>query len=1467
LSVTLPVLTDQTVLAGAPLNLALNGSDTASNALTYTVSVSNTNLTNSSVSNPQLTATIPQGNPTLRFIIDDATDGIHGEVDLQLFKDLAPQTVDKIMSLVNNHFYDGLIFHRVIQNFMIQGGDPNGNGSGGPGYNFDDEINSSLQFTSSGLLAMANSGSDTNGSQFFITVEPTRWLDFRYTIFGMLTEGGNIVQQITGVATNTSDKPLNNVVITQASIFTDTQNGVLRLSAPNGTTGTADVTVTATDSITGELTSQTFHVTVGADANNDPPFLGAISPIQTTANTPVSIDIPATDVEGDSIYYDGSVSPANANLAIQVDHNTGHVVITPSNGIAGVYSVTLSAASSSTGSFDSQLVPVYINPAAPSGIQLLPVSDTGSNNADRITGLNNSTGNTLQFQVNGVISGGIVQLFADGTLIGQATASSGSVIVTTNGTTTLTDGQHSITAKQTFLNQTVNVGNLSTTVDLASTISSALTFTIDTIHPQFNFTPGTTAIAGNLYTCQVATSADASGAVTYLLSQAPNGMTINSAGLINWTPTTQQVPSQQVIVLATDLAGNTAQQTFTINVLPTNRAPVLASSSPLMGITDEDTPISINLTGTFINNGTGTTSITDVDENAVLGGIALIDVSGHGTWTYSIDGTTFTPVGAVSPASALLLPNNATLRYTPDGKNGETAIISYRAWDTTAGVNGSKVDTTTNGNATAFSIGTDIATITVNAINDAPVIAPVSPSLGITTPAVAKTINLAGTFINHGTGTTTITDVDENAVLGGIALVGSTGNGTWEYSTDGTTFSSVGTISNNSALLLSNSDILRFTPNGTSSETATLTYRAWDETSGQNGGSADTTVNGGVTAFSLATDTASLIVNNAPILTAANPSLGTTNEDSAITISLAGTFINHGTGTTTIADANDNAVVGGIALAGTTGNGTWAYSTDGTTFTAVGTVSQNSALLLANNAVLRYTPDGKNGETATITYSAWDTTSGANGGRISLNATGDATAFSIVTDTASLTVTSVNDAPVLTPVPAPAHSSLGTTAPNAAKTISLTGTFINNGTGTTTITDVDNNNAVVGGIALTGVTGNGIWEYSTDGTTFTAVGAVSDASALLLAKDATLRYTPNGTSSETATITYRAWDTTTGQNGVKVDASSNGGVTAFSAATDTASLTVLGTGSLSGFVYVDADNDGQRITPSGNSHMAISGVVIKLLLKDSQGNWAEVAGKSPVMTASDGSYHFDHLVPGTYRIQEVQPVNYLDGKDTTGNIAGTARGTAGQDQIEIQIASEENGSEYNFGEQGILPGKISVRSFLVSAQSLKQILAHNYTQMFAQINTPPSVDLSKSAAGTGYHTGFVADSSPVAIAASDASVTDPDSPMLASMTVAITNLLDVDHETLSADVSNTQITSSYANGVLRLNGVAASSVYAQVLKTVKYSDTAASPQVADRLIDIVAYDGIASSQPARAKVTVAMTLAAIDQALQSNDLL
>src|SRR6202166_2313337 len=119
-----------------------------------------------------------------------------GTVVVELFDDDAPETVANFRKLASESFYDGVIFHRVIRDFMIQGGCPEGSGRGGPGYTFGDEFHPSLKHDKVGLLSMANSGPNTNGSQFFVTVAETSWLDKKHTIFGEVVEGYDVVEKI-----------------------------------------------------------------------------------------------------------------------------------------------------------------------------------------------------------------------------------------------------------------------------------------------------------------------------------------------------------------------------------------------------------------------------------------------------------------------------------------------------------------------------------------------------------------------------------------------------------------------------------------------------------------------------------------------------------------------------------------------------------------------------------------------------------------------------------------------------------------------------------------------------------------------------------------------------------------------------------------------------------------------------------------------------------------------------------------------------------------------------------------------------------------------------------------------------------------------------------------------------------------------------------------------------------------------
>lgn len=153
----------------------------------------------------------------------------HGDIVINLFGDHAPKTVKNFTDLAEKDFYNDVIFHRIIPGFMIQGGDPTGTGTGGPGYTFDDEIHPELQFDRPYLLAMANAGkrpdsfgkmAGTNGSQFFVTVGATEWLNGNHTIFGEVADDASraVVDEIAGVATGAMDRPVDDVVITGVKI-------------------------------------------------------------------------------------------------------------------------------------------------------------------------------------------------------------------------------------------------------------------------------------------------------------------------------------------------------------------------------------------------------------------------------------------------------------------------------------------------------------------------------------------------------------------------------------------------------------------------------------------------------------------------------------------------------------------------------------------------------------------------------------------------------------------------------------------------------------------------------------------------------------------------------------------------------------------------------------------------------------------------------------------------------------------------------------------------------------------------------------------------------------------------------------------------------------------------------------------------------------------------------------------------
>ena len=136
-----------------------------------------------------------------------------GTFRLELFEDRAPRTTGNFIELAGKGFYDGVVFHRVIDGFMIQGGDPTGTGRGGPGYTIDDEFHPELRHDDRGIVSMANAGPDTGGSQFFITLAPTPWLDDRHAVFGRVTDGLDVIEKIGKTRTGPGDRPVDEVRI------------------------------------------------------------------------------------------------------------------------------------------------------------------------------------------------------------------------------------------------------------------------------------------------------------------------------------------------------------------------------------------------------------------------------------------------------------------------------------------------------------------------------------------------------------------------------------------------------------------------------------------------------------------------------------------------------------------------------------------------------------------------------------------------------------------------------------------------------------------------------------------------------------------------------------------------------------------------------------------------------------------------------------------------------------------------------------------------------------------------------------------------------------------------------------------------------------------------------------------------------------------------------------------------------
>jgi cyclophilin family peptidyl-prolyl cis-trans isomerase len=345
---------DVTLPGGKSIILPLNASDADGGPITYTVTSDDADFK----------VKLHAGNPYLRLTVAN-----YGVMTFELLRDVAPRTVDHIAGLVQAGFYDGLAFHRVIDDFMIQGGDPNGDGSGGPQYEIDDEFHPDAIFTGLGQLAMAKSNDDTNGSQFFITESSPRHLDFNHTIFGQLVRGLGVLRDIAAAPVQGS-VPKNAIVITKAELINNKTDAVVTITSKNA--GSATITVVAKDE-DGNTDARTFEATATSNdvyqgqAFNNAPFLGPVPDVYTDKNKPITIVLSGTDIDGGQQFFDAADWDALGNVTVKVEGD--RLTITPRQDFVGRARVGVGVRSA-TSQFDIQVfhvtvgdLPIVANPA------------------------------------------------------------------------------------------------------------------------------------------------------------------------------------------------------------------------------------------------------------------------------------------------------------------------------------------------------------------------------------------------------------------------------------------------------------------------------------------------------------------------------------------------------------------------------------------------------------------------------------------------------------------------------------------------------------------------------------------------------------------------------------------------------------------------------------------------------------------------------------------------------------------------------------------------------------------------------------------------------------------------------------------------------------------------------------------------------------------------------------------------
>lgn len=594
---------------GTSYHIALDGFDTDKDALTFTVANSNQALLNASVL---------EGNESVKFTVyqkDAQGNWVSlGDITFELFENEAPITTERIKAIIagtpgvdgKTVSYDGVEIHRIMDGFMFQGGDVQyGNsesenlyyiGMGGTGTKFQDEYNTLLQFSGRGLVATANSGANTNDSQFFITDNATTWLQDKHNIFGFVTSGDDVREKVNSLPVINSwngsawegakTLPASALKMDDFQVFTDPENGTLRVVVPaNAQPGTSTLTVTVSDG-NGGVTSYDITVNVIAKPTGQPNWA-----VQTTADIRAgesySFTVPDFGMPGE-IQYKVSRVPGYSSEDLQVSMNGKTVTVIAPPSSSGVQWIAVEAIPLD---YDDpqysglepgfQYVALFVAPDAPT-LQLAESADTGTV-GDKVTSKNNASGNELIFEVSGIVDQASLTMYRDGyeipfdivtSVLGSDNLWTMTVkLKAENAQQILSDGMYYFSATQTITPPS-EFGHAAMT----SAFAAQTVVVVDTKPPVFRVPSGNTifdAEVGADLNVQFQTDDHLSGKVRYTIDsvlnkdgnviQIPNGMVLNGeSGQLSWTPTRDQVADYTIVVRATDGAGNTSTKSIQV---------------------------------------------------------------------------------------------------------------------------------------------------------------------------------------------------------------------------------------------------------------------------------------------------------------------------------------------------------------------------------------------------------------------------------------------------------------------------------------------------------------------------------------------------------------------------------------------------------------------------------------------------------------------------------------------------------------------------------------------------------------------------------------------------------------------------------------------------------------------------------------------------------------------------------------